>query len=271
MCRCGLLDFIETSALSPDVEVSLAALQSLQEILNIVPDESNRAKSHSQSKKHGSIAARVVEAPAGEAPSGLVVEKVLWDNVWKVWTSIGLNATLPANTGDGAATAPANLNDVKDADDSGKASSSESSPTSASSPVITTTATKLLPNGAVYVPSQPFLTALMNIFPILFSHIKSTFEIADFNKLARVLQGALAVPVQGESAPFLVPSFTELSLTPLQVSYCFRFHSNSALCLCFGLINLPSQLISSPIFSLLKLKDRIEYSTFRADPFKTGG
>ena len=29
--------------------------------------------------------------------------------------------------------------------------------------------------------------------------------------------GALAVPVQGESTPFLVPSFTDLSLTPLQV------------------------------------------------------
>lgn len=76
---------------------------------------------------------------------------------------------------------------------------------------------KAASDSSLYVPSQPFLTALMNIFPILFSHIKPTFEIADFDKLARVLKGALAVPVQGESTPFLVPSYTELSMTPLQV------------------------------------------------------
>ena len=191
------MDFIETSALSPDVEVSLAALQSLQEILNIVPDEPSHGKVNGALKKPNAITARVIEASAGEAPSGLVVEKVLWDNVWKVWTSIGLNATLPAET-----------TSNKDADDSGKASSSESSPASTASPK----------NAGLYVPSQPFLTALMNIFPILFSHVKSTFEIADFDRLSRVLKGALAVPVQGDSAPFLVPSFTELSLTPLQVN-----------------------------------------------------
>ena len=179
------------------MEVSLAALQSLQEILNIVPDESSHGKANGTLKKPNAITARVIEAAAGEAPSGLVVEKVLWDNVWKVWTSIGLNATLPA----------AETRSNQDADDSGKASSSESSPASMASPK----------NAGVYVPSQPFLTALMNIFPILFSHVKSTFEVADFDRLARVLKGALAVPVQGESAPFLVPSFTELSLTPLQV------------------------------------------------------
>ena len=214
--RCGLLDFIETSALSPDVEVSLAALQSLQEILNIVPDESSlNGKVHAH-RKHNSINVRVVEAPPGEAPSGLVVDKVLWDNVWKVWTSIGLNATLPANNIEGSGES---TSENKYANDSGKPSSESSPTTSTASP---TTSSELkrgagLISGALYVPSQPFLTALMNIFPILFSHIKSTFEIGDFDKLARVLKGALAVPVQGESAPFLVPSFTELSLTPLQV------------------------------------------------------
>ena len=225
-----MLDFIETSALSPDVEVSLAALQSLQEILNIVLDESSQrnyylggSKSHG-GKKHGtnddnhysSMHPRMVEASAAEAPSGLVVDKVLWDKVWKVWTSIGLNATLPANNNNNSA-------GNKDADDSGKASSSESSPASVSSPVsdsssTSTAAAKRVGGvGGVYVPSQPFLTALMNIFPILFSHIKSTFEMGDFDALARVLKGALAVPVQGESTPFLVPSFTDLTLTPLQV------------------------------------------------------
>ena len=220
--RCGLLDFIETSALSPDVEVSLAALQSLQEILNIVPDESSLNGKINFNRKYNSVNIRVVEAPAGEAPSGLVVEKVLWDNVWKVWTSIGLNATLPANNIDGGAETTVSGN--RESDDSGKASSSESSSTTSTASPTNSSAIgggnkrgSGIVSGVLYVPSQPFLTALMNIFPILFSHIKSTFETGDFDKLARVLKGALAVPVQGESTPFLVPSFSELSLTPLQV------------------------------------------------------
>ena len=65
-----------------------------------------------------------------------------------------------------------------------------------------------------FVPSQPFLTALVQIFPALYEHIKGRFVASDLQKLSAVLQRALAVPVHSESSPFIMPQ--ENSLTPLQ-------------------------------------------------------
>lgn len=40
--------------------------------------------------------------------------------------------------------------------------------------------------------------------------------MSDFERLWWVLSGCVSVPVQGDSSPFILPSFTEVVLTPLQ-------------------------------------------------------
>lgn len=70
--------------------------------------------------------------------------------------------------------------------------------------------------GRVYLPSQNFLTALIQTFPPLFEHIKSRFVGADLQKLSTVLRGTLCVPVQNDTSPFIIPSYPEVTVTPLQ-------------------------------------------------------
>lgn len=68
----------------------------------------------------------------------------------------------------------------------------------------------------LYIPSQPFLTALIQIFPAVFQHIKSRFVPAELKKLCKVLQNAVTVPVLGEASPFIIPSVNDAALTQLQ-------------------------------------------------------
>ncbi|XP_043230442.1 protein MON2 homolog isoform X1 [Amphibalanus amphitrite] len=72
------------------------------------------------------------------------------------------------------------------------------------------------PTADVFVPSQPFLTALVQIFPGMFQHIKYRFRAEDFSTLCSILERAVAVPVHGEVSPFILPSLTEVVLTKLQ-------------------------------------------------------
>ncbi|XP_037071265.1 protein MON2 homolog [Pollicipes pollicipes] len=72
------------------------------------------------------------------------------------------------------------------------------------------------PASDVFVPSQPFLTALVQIFPGMFQHIKSRFHSEDLATLCAILERAVAVPVHGEASPFILPSLTEVVLTKLQ-------------------------------------------------------
>jgi hypothetical protein len=83
---------------------------------------------------------------------------------------------------------------------------------------IGTSATKPPSTGGkmTYVPSQAFLTALVQTFPPLFEHIKSRFVAADLQKLSTVLKIALCVPVHGDASPFIIPSFPDVTTTPLQ-------------------------------------------------------
>ncbi|MCL4134297.1 UNVERIFIED_CONTAM: hypothetical protein GTU68_008830 [Idotea baltica] len=67
-----------------------------------------------------------------------------------------------------------------------------------------------------YIPSQPFLTALVHIFPHLYYHIKPRFLDQDFEQLWRVFSGCASVPVHGDASPFILASFTEVVVTPLQ-------------------------------------------------------
>lgn len=47
----------------------------------------------------------------------------------------------------------------------------------------------------LYIPSQAFLTALVQIFPALFQHIRTRFNNQDLNQFCTVLMNAVAVPV----------------------------------------------------------------------------
>ncbi|KAG7177207.1 MON2-like, partial [Homarus americanus] len=158
-----LLDFIHTAALSKSNEVSLAALKSLQEML-----QAGRSSSIASSSS--------VDDPG--SPSHLqppIPEDSIanWNTAWKVWHTIGTEVTRPP---------PDEVTRGSDA----------------------------------YIPSQPFLTALVHIFPHLFQHIKPRFVVSDFTRLASVLLGCVSVPVHGDSSPFILPSFTEVVVTPLQ-------------------------------------------------------
>ncbi|CAL1538550.1 unnamed protein product, partial [Lymnaea stagnalis] len=183
-----LLDHIELSALCRNAEVSLAALKSFQEILQI-----GRASRGFEDSESGLQTSAIVEPPSSEVinRTGEVTNKKpelfskgpisdssdndipLWSAAWKVWLNIGTEVTKPPEQSDKVTT-------------------------------------------KVYLPSQHFLTALVQTFPPLFEHIKSRFVATDLHKLSAVLRGTLCVPVQSDSSPFIVPSYPEISVTPLQ-------------------------------------------------------
>uniref|UniRef100_T1D1X0 Protein MON2 homolog n=1 Tax=Cupiennius salei TaxID=6928 RepID=T1D1X0_CUPSA len=155
-----LLEFIESSSLSKNNEVSFSALKSFQEILNI---------------------SRYEEAKGGkekmEVSEYLENEVSLWSAAWKTWHNIGCESTKPP-----ADRIVDNIHSKPD-------------------------------YSMLHVPSQQFLTALIQIFPSVFQHVKERFSASDFQKLATVLQNAVSVPAHGE-APFVLPQ--EFVLTPLQ-------------------------------------------------------
>lgn len=67
----------------------------------------------------------------------------------------------------------------------------------------------------VYIPSQAFLTALVQIFPALFQHIRTTFDANDLKRLCDVLMNAVAVPVHSDSTPYIMSTISDSLLTPL--------------------------------------------------------
>ncbi|KAH9494503.1 Endocytosis and vacuole integrity protein [Bulinus truncatus] len=182
-----LLDHIELSALCRNAEVALAALKSFQEILQI-----GRASKGLDESESSSLGSSVVEPPSGEIinRSGEVLHKKTElfskgpisdssDNDIPLWTAawkVWLNIGMEV---------------TKPPEQAEKISK-------------------------VYLPSQQFLTALIQTFPPLFEHIKSRFVASDLQKLSTVLRGTLCVPVQSDSSPFIIPSYPEVSVTPLQ-------------------------------------------------------
>ncbi|XP_077982841.1 protein MON2 homolog [Glandiceps talaboti] len=171
-----LLEYIESAALSSSSEVSLAALKSFQEILEI---QTQAKKGDPKEVSDGAVASSSSVESIGRPKSGSsktdlsvhssVDDIALWSNAWRVWHSIGIQSASPP--------------------DSNKVQS---------------------------LPSQAFLTALIQIFPPLFEHIKPRFVSADLQKLCIVLRSAVSVPVSNESSPFLVPSFADNEITSLQ-------------------------------------------------------
>lgn len=67
----------------------------------------------------------------------------------------------------------------------------------------------------IYIPSQAFLTALVQIFPALFQHIHLRFTEDDLRKLCDVLMNAVMVPVHSDSTPYIMSTMSDSLLTPL--------------------------------------------------------
>lgn len=65
-----------------------------------------------------------------------------------------------------------------------------------------------------YIPSQTFLTALVQIFPNVFQHVKNTFTLEDLKQLGTVLLNAVSIPVFGET-PYIISTSSDITLTPL--------------------------------------------------------
>uniref|UniRef100_A0A8C6DWF8 Protein MON2 homolog n=1 Tax=Moschus moschiferus TaxID=68415 RepID=A0A8C6DWF8_MOSMO len=189
-----LLDHIQSAALSKNNEVSLAALKSFQEILQIVSPVRDSDKPETPPAvnvpvpvllgpisgpslnrpfvRTDSIGERLGRYSSSEPP--VVTDELedlnLWWAAWNTWYRIGSESTKPPITFD-----------------------------------------KL-----TFIPSQPFLTALIQIFPALYQHIKTGFNMDDLQKLGVILHSAVSVPISSDASPFILPSYTEAVLTSLQ-------------------------------------------------------
>uniref|UniRef100_A0A672I041 Protein MON2 homolog n=1 Tax=Salarias fasciatus TaxID=181472 RepID=A0A672I041_SALFA len=194
-----LLNHIQSAALSKNNEVSLAALKSFQEILQIVTPVKDSDKAGDALAAMGvppvlidplsasgpgrplvrsdSLVERLtryngaeMQAPPPGEESALE-DSALWWSAWNTWYRTGTDSTRPP---------------------SGPAEKFS------------------------FIPSQPFLTALIQIFPALYQHIKANFSMEDLKKLGVILHGAVSVPISSDASPFILPSYTEAVLTSLQ-------------------------------------------------------
>lgn len=74
----------------------------------------------------------------------------------------------------------------------------------------------------VYIPTQTFLTTLIQLFPFLFEHIKHFFTVNDFAKLSMVFEKTLSVPVDVTTQAYIMaaavssPKTVQPGSTPLQ-------------------------------------------------------
>ena len=106
----------------------------------------------------------------------------LWINSWRVWQNIGTKSMVPEHF----------IRSTKDAN--GKEQQQ------------------------TLYPSQPYLTALVNVFPPLFGRIYVRFGIGDLQRLCKVLERSISMPLHSDTSPFLLPSYHEAVLSPLQHS-----------------------------------------------------
>uniref|UniRef100_A0A8C5RB35 Protein MON2 homolog n=1 Tax=Laticauda laticaudata TaxID=8630 RepID=A0A8C5RB35_LATLA len=191
-----LLDHIQSAALSKNNEVSLAALKSFQEILQIVSPVRETEKPDTP--------------PAINVPVPILIGSVTATGLGR---SFMRTDSIGERIGKYSATEPLVITDeIEDLDlwwaawNSWFRIGSESTQPPLSFDKMT------------FIPSQPFLTALIQIFPALYQHIKTGFSMDDLQKLGVILHGAISVPISSDASPFILPSYTEAVLTSLQES-----------------------------------------------------
>lgn len=178
-----LLEFIESAALSTSSEVTLAALKSFQEMVH------DSSENNDNEKEEVDLETLLNPARAKAHQDKLKVKPKfyeeaedlnLWMNAWKVWCDIGLTSLCNSSF----------------------------------------TQTRVDPEGKTVTtkayPAQPYITALVQIFPNLFRRIYNRFGLADLQKLSKILQASVRMPVPADQSPFLVPSFQDTVLTHLQ-------------------------------------------------------
>ncbi|KAG8439512.1 hypothetical protein GDO86_005639 [Hymenochirus boettgeri] len=191
-----LLDHIQSAALSKNNEVSLAALKSFQEILLIVSPTRDNEKPES--------------LPGITVPVPYVIGPV---------TAAGPGRPLirADSTGERLSrySAPEQPIGVDEIEDSALWWAAWNTwyriGTESTKPPVAF-------DKLTFIPSQPFLTALIQIFPALYQHIKTSFSMDDLQKLGVILHGAVSVPISSDASPFILPSYTEAVLTSLQES-----------------------------------------------------
>lgn len=98
----------------------------------------------------------------------------LWLAAWKSWLTIGLEATRQPADGE-----IIDVSSIKKVNNAGDAAN-------------------------FYIPSQAFLTSLVQLFPYMFSQVRSKFTVKDFDKLSYVLRNAIAVPVDVATQAYLM-------------------------------------------------------------------
>lgn len=189
-----LLEIIESNALSQNSEVALNSLKSFQEIVDdmgsstsgkAASTNSSSTKDSGGSKKSGSVSSVTNINFVSDITES---ELDLWANAWRIWQNIGTQSMVsehflrPSTASKDGNTKP----DVK---------------------------------RTVY-PSQPYLTALINIFPPLYSRVFTRFGIGDLQRFCGILTRAVSMPLHSDTSPFLLPTFhqQETVLSPLQQS-----------------------------------------------------
>lgn len=173
-----LLEFIENSALSKNNEVSLSALKSFSDMLLMtVKSSGTQSANVSLCGDTSSVGNMSLGADSGLDSLSMIGEKA-HEEVLQFETAWKVWCTIGLNS----TQAPSSDQDNHD----------------------------------VFIPSQPFLTALIQVFPTLFQHTKSRFSEGDLRKLCAILENASAVPMHADTAPFILPSLTDVVLSPLQ-------------------------------------------------------
>lgn len=93
----------------------------------------------------------------------------------------------------------------------------------------------------IFIPSQAFLTALVQIFPALFQHIRGRFIVKDLSLLCTVLMNAVAVPVHSDSTPYIMSTISDSLLTPL----------HDGVLECMELLQKEAMQPNSPLLSMI--------------------
>uniref|UniRef100_A0A1B0CMD8 Protein MON2 homolog n=1 Tax=Lutzomyia longipalpis TaxID=7200 RepID=A0A1B0CMD8_LUTLO len=109
-----------------------------------------------------------------------------------------------------------------------------------------------------YFPSQAFLTALVQIFPALFQHIRPNFTDSDLAQLCRVLMNAVVAPINTDTTPYILSNMSDSPLTPLHdgILDCMELLQNEALT-----PNSPLRPMIPAIF-----KQLLKFSQFSCQP-----
>ncbi|XP_071483188.1 protein MON2 homolog [Diadema antillarum] len=218
-----LLEHIEACALSSSKEVSLNALKSFLEIIQmktpkqiatVVPDlQTAKKKQEAGATDAASLPATNIPVPGGESIIRI--------------QPVGRNETNSSTFPNDDERTNEAMNGSLEGHETGLPGFEDAALWSNAWRVwysIGTNSTKPPESKAdAVLPTQAFLTALVQIFPYLFDHIKERFVASDLQKLCTVLQSAVSVPVQADMSVFLIPSVTETEITTLQAAILHAF------------------------------------------------